>query len=86
MQYSKNYKGRVDAVEEKGTNTDSEERYRCLFEQATDLIVIHDMGGGIVNANDSLFSRLGYTRDEMTAHEYGRSDRSRAIEDRLRCG
>ncbi|HXB93140.1 MAG TPA: PAS domain S-box protein [Puia sp.] len=65
MQYSNHYKGRVTAAEEKGTNTDSEERYRCLFEQATDLIVIHDMDGNIVNVNDSLFGRLGYSRDEM---------------------
>ena len=43
----------------------SEEWYRCLFEQASDLIVIHDMDGAIVNANDSLFSRLGYTREEI---------------------
>jgi PAS domain S-box-containing protein len=43
----------------------SEEWYRCLFEQANDLIVIHDMDGAIVNANDSLSSRLGYTREEM---------------------
>jgi PAS domain S-box-containing protein len=43
----------------------SEEWYRCLFEQASDLIVIHDMDGIIVNASDSLFSRLGYAREEM---------------------
>jgi PAS domain S-box-containing protein len=43
----------------------SEERYRCLFEQASDLIVIHDMDGAIVNANDGLFSRLGYSREEL---------------------
>ena len=43
----------------------SEERYRCLFEQASDLIVIHDMEGTIVNANDSLFGRLGYSREEL---------------------
>jgi len=65
MQYSNKHNGRFRAAEAKGTNTDGEERYRCLFEQATDLIVIHDMDGAIVNVNDSLFSRLGYTREEM---------------------
>ncbi len=43
----------------------NEEWYRCLFEQANDLIVIHDMDGAIVNVNDGLFSRLGYTREEL---------------------
>lgn len=43
----------------------NEEWYRCLFEQANDLIIVHDMDGAIVNANDSLFNRLGYTREEM---------------------
>jgi len=45
--------------------SESEEWYRCLFEQASDLIVIHDLDGAIVNANDSLFNRLGYTREEL---------------------
>ena len=45
--------------------SNSEEWYRCLFEQASDLIVVHDMDGAIVNANDSLFSRLGYSREEL---------------------
>jgi PAS domain S-box-containing protein len=65
MQYSNKYNGRITAADAKGTNTDSEESYRCLFEQATDLIIIHDMTGVIVNVNDSLCSRLGFTRDEM---------------------
>ena len=70
MQYSNNHKGRVTAAEEKGTNTDSEERYRCLFEQATDLIVIHDMDGAIVNVNDSFCSCIGFTRDELLKMNY----------------
>jgi len=45
--------------------SESEEWYRCLFEQASDLIVIHDLDGAIVNANDSLFNRFGYTREEL---------------------
>ena len=65
MQYSNNHNGRTRAADEKGTNTDSEESYRCLFEQATDLIIIHDMTGAIINVNDSVCSRLGYSRDEL---------------------
>lgn len=70
MQYSNNYKGRIAAAEEKGTNTDSEERYRCLFEQATDLIVIHDMDGSIVNVNDSFCCRIGFSREELLKMNY----------------
>jgi PAS domain S-box-containing protein len=66
MQYSNNYLGRGRSAEIRSIeHLDSEEGYRCLFEQATDLIVIHDMDGAIRNVNDSLCNRLGYTRDEM---------------------
>jgi len=44
---------------------DHEERYRFLFDQAAEFIVIHDLKGRIVDANESLCSRLGYTRKEM---------------------
>ena len=70
MQYSNNYKGRINAADEKGANTDSEERYRCLFEQATDLIVIHDMDGAIVNVNDSFCGSIGFTREELLKMNY----------------
>ncbi|HEV9036109.1 MAG TPA: PAS domain S-box protein, partial [Puia sp.] len=70
MQYSNNYNGRISAADAKGTNTDSEESYRCLFEQATDLIVIHDMDGVIVNVNDSFCGSIGFTRDELLKMNY----------------
>jgi len=71
MQYSKNYERRDIPAEVKGKTADGEERYRCLFEQATDLIVIHDLNGVIVNVNDSLCSRLGYTREELLSMNFG---------------
>jgi len=46
-------------------NTDAEERYRCLFEQATDLIVIHHLDGTIIDVNESICKRLGYSREEL---------------------
>ncbi len=63
MNDSKNNSSRDTTVEAHRKN--SEERYRCLFDQATELIVIHDMNGAIVDANGSLCHRLGYTLQEM---------------------
>jgi two-component system, sporulation sensor kinase E len=70
MQYSKNYEDRDIPAEVKGKAADGEERYRCLFEQATDLIVIHDLDGVIVNVNDSLCSRVGYTKEELLSMNF----------------
>ena len=44
----------------------STERFRRLFEQASDAFFIHDFNNGkIVDANESAFKNLGYTRDEL---------------------
>jgi PAS domain S-box-containing protein len=44
----------------------SEARYRSLFEDAPDGIVIADPGGTYLDANASICRMLGYTRDELT--------------------
>jgi two-component system cell cycle sensor histidine kinase/response regulator CckA len=45
---------------------ESEERYRALFEQAADTIVVIDAGtGAIVEFNDKAHENLGYTRREF---------------------
>ena len=44
----------------------SEERFRRLFEQASDAFFIHNFNNGkIVDANESACKNLGYTRDEL---------------------
>ena len=42
------------------------ERFRRLFEQASDAFFVHDFNNGrIVDANESACKHLGYTRDEL---------------------
>jgi len=43
----------------------SEERYRTLFENAPDGIVIADRGSHFIDANPSMCRMLGYTREEL---------------------
>lgn len=43
----------------------SEERYRELFENASDAIWVHDLQGNIVTANKSMFELTGYTLAEL---------------------
>jgi PAS domain S-box-containing protein len=43
----------------------SEESYRTLFENANDAIIINDMTGKILKANQVACDRLGYTREEL---------------------
>lgn len=45
----------------------SEERYRDLFENATDLIQSVDADGVFQYANDTWCATLGYTKDELTS-------------------
>jgi len=44
----------------------SDARYRTLFEQAPDGILIANAGGGYIDANPSVCGLLGYTREELT--------------------
>jgi PAS domain S-box-containing protein len=45
----------------------SEERFRTLFDFASDAIFIHDIGGKFVEVNRTACERLGYSRDELLA-------------------
>jgi len=43
----------------------SEERYRELFENASDAIWVHDLQGNLITANNSMFELTGYTLAEL---------------------
>jgi len=45
----------------------SEEKFRTLFDSATDAIFILDLSGYFIDANRSAYERLGYTKEEMLA-------------------
>jgi PAS domain S-box-containing protein len=44
---------------------DSEEKFRTLFNSASDAIFIHDMKGHFFEVNQAACERLGYSRDEL---------------------
>ena len=44
---------------------ESEKRYRMIFENANDGIIIHDTEGNIFDVNKNMYSRLGYSREKM---------------------
>jgi PAS domain S-box-containing protein len=46
---------------------ESEEKYRGLFESSSDGILLHDLEGAIVDANQKALDLLAYTRGEMAA-------------------
>lgn len=44
---------------------ESENRYRKVFDSINDGIIIHDAAGNIVDVNQTMYERLGYSKDEM---------------------
>ncbi|MGD2295930.1 MAG: PAS domain S-box protein [Candidatus Aminicenantes bacterium] len=44
---------------------ESERRYRMIFDKTNDGIVIHEPEGKILDVNKNMYTRLGYTREEM---------------------
>jgi PAS domain S-box-containing protein len=45
--------------------TETEKKYRMIFDNANDGIIIHDLEGNIFDVNRSMYNRLGYTKEEM---------------------
>jgi PAS domain S-box-containing protein len=46
---------------------ESEQRFRQLFEQSVDALIVHDEEGEIVDCNEEACRSLGYTREELLA-------------------
>ena len=61
-QSAKNYKGLFEAELERKT---LEERYKTLFNQANDAILLIDDKGKIIDTNEQAGRMYGYTRDEL---------------------
>ncbi|WP_292518665.1 PAS domain S-box protein [Methanoculleus sp.] len=47
------------------TLQESEEKYRTLFESASDAFLIHDLDGRFLDVNQAAIERLGYSREEL---------------------
>ena len=64
----------------------SEERFRTLFENAGDALLIVDEKGRFLDANRAACERLGYTRDElvtMSAYDIDAPEFAAGLEDRM---
>ncbi len=44
---------------------DAEKRYKTLFNNVNDVIILHDLKGQIIDINTIAIERLGYTKDEF---------------------
>lgn len=63
-----------DITERKQTEKalrESEVRFRQLFEQSVDAVVVHDGQGNVVDANQKAARSLGYTREELLSMKVG---------------
>ena len=49
--------------------TERERKFRTVFEQSLDGIVLHDLEGRIIDANETLCKLLGWSRSELTARK-----------------
>ena len=59
-------KSSYDALqEEMAKRQESEERFRLLFDCASDAVFVHNQEGRIIDANKAACDSLGYTRDEL---------------------
>jgi len=47
--------------------TNSEERYRALFDHSLELVYLHDFEGNFIDANDAALNLLGYKRQEISS-------------------
>ncbi|TAN42655.1 MAG: PAS domain S-box protein [Nitrospirae bacterium] len=67
----------TDITERKKTETalrEAEERYRRLFEDATDAVFIVDEHGNFIDVNKTAYERLGYTKEELMSMDIRKLD------------
>jgi len=65
----------------------SEIKYRTLFDSSSDAILIHDITGRILDVNQVLCDRLGYSREEMllmTPMDFDSPEYAELVPERLR--
>ncbi len=65
---------------------ESEDRYRTLFDSASDAIFIHDMGDRFLKVNQVACERLGYSREEllrMTPADISSPEYARLVQERV---
>ncbi|NJD56253.1 MAG: PAS domain S-box protein [Nitrospirae bacterium] len=53
---------------------ESEQKYRMLFDSATDAIVILDLKGNFIDVNRTAYTRLGYTKQEILSMNVSQLD------------
>jgi len=58
-------KSKERLVEELKILLESENLYRMIFESANDGIIIHDAEGHIFDVNQTMYNRLGYTKQDL---------------------
>jgi PAS domain S-box-containing protein len=66
---------------------ESEKKYRTLFDNSSDAILIHDLTGRILDSNQVLCERLGYSREElllMTPMDFDSPEYAEQVPERIR--
>ena len=56
---------RLGIIRDLSKEKESEEKYRDLFDNASDAIFIHDLAGNFLEVNETAYKRLGYTKQEL---------------------
>jgi PAS domain S-box-containing protein len=64
----------------------SEEKFRNIFDSTNDVILVHEMGGRFLEANEPACRYLGYSREELLQHNRLRTGRTSDHERRRRRG
>lgn len=61
-------KHEVELIKSYERLTESEKKYRELWENANDMLYIHDLEGNFLEANRMALETFGYSKDEITEH------------------
>ena len=66
----------TEAKRAEGALRESEQKYRTLFDSATDAIFILDLDGNLIDVNRNGYTRLGYTKQEMLSLHISQLDQA----------